>query len=132
MMENFGICEKFEFNSSFKDGICLNLPFISNSANEEFRKFIFEYSVNNDLEKVFYFRSQSNIAIGDFLIERNYFGLDLKEGIREFGEEYFSGLENADLIILNKNLSKLKSHNEILEVKVIHTIINGESKYRLN
>ena len=40
--------------------------------------------------------------------------------------------KNADLIILNKNLSKLKNHNEILEVKVIHTIINGESKYRLN
>jgi len=36
------------------------------------------------------------------------------------------------LIILNKNLSKLKNHNEILEVKVMHTIINGESKYRLN
>ena len=40
--------------------------------------------------------------------------------------------KNADLIILNKNLSKLKNHNEILEVKVTHTIINGESKYRLN
>ena len=40
--------------------------------------------------------------------------------------------KNADLIILNKNLSKLKNHNEIIEVKVTHTIINGESKYRLN
>ena len=40
--------------------------------------------------------------------------------------------KNADLIILNKNLTKLKNHNEILEVKVTHTIINGESKYRLN
>ena len=114
-MENFGICEKFEFNSSFKDGICLNLPFISNSANEEFRKFIFEYSVNNDLEKVFYFRSQSNIAIGDFLIERNYFGLDLKEGIREFGEEYFSGLENADLIILDGILEQVENPKAFLQ-----------------
>jgi len=40
--------------------------------------------------------------------------------------------KNADLIILNKNLSKLRNHNEILEVKVINTIINGESQYRLN
>ena len=40
--------------------------------------------------------------------------------------------KNADLIILNKNLSNIKDYNELIEVKVIHTIINGNSKYRLN
>ena len=40
--------------------------------------------------------------------------------------------KNADLIILNKNLSNIKNYNELIEVKVIHTIINGDSKYRLN
>ena len=40
--------------------------------------------------------------------------------------------KNADLIILNKNLSNIENYNELLEVKVINTIINGETKYRLN
>ena len=40
--------------------------------------------------------------------------------------------KNADLIILNKNLSNIKNYNELLKVKVINTIINGETKYRLN
>ena len=40
--------------------------------------------------------------------------------------------KNADLIILNKNLSNIENYNELLEVKVINTIINGETKYRFN
>ena len=40
--------------------------------------------------------------------------------------------KNADMIILNKNLSNIKNYKELIEVKVIHTIINGDSKYRLN
>ena len=51
--------------------------------------------------------------------------MDKKTGSIKIGK-------NADLIILNKNLSNLKNYNEILEVKVMHTIINGKSKYRLN
>lgn len=40
--------------------------------------------------------------------------------------------KNADLIILNKNLSNLEHYEEILNLKIIHTIINGESKYTLD
>ena len=38
--------------------------------------------------------------------------------------------KNADLIILNTNLLNIKNYEELIKVKVIHTIINGKSKYK--
>ena len=51
--------------------------------------------------------------------------MDKKIGSIEKGKD-------ADLIILNTNLSNIKNYEELKKVKVIHTIINGKSKYKFN